>query len=154
MCIKSGSSHEWWDTSKMTHTTGNDSHHQRFNTLMAYCSSGDSLTIQKVMRNWRINYSWSIEILEFIYAEANAIVLLIFSNSCSQTILKGETKQSTLGFRPGEMFLGGLSQDWGSWHNRTQQLEDIPFKVLKILGNFPGKLPVVYQSAVQRLWSH
>ena len=79
-CIKSGSLYKWWDILKMVHITGCGSHYQRYNTLMTNCSSSDSLTIHKVMRSWRINYSWPVEVLEFIYAEANAIVLLIFSS--------------------------------------------------------------------------
>ena len=40
-----------WGIPKIVHTTGRGSHYQRYNTLMASCSFGDSLTIHKVMRS-------------------------------------------------------------------------------------------------------
>lgn len=56
----------------MAYIMGNSLHYQRYNTL---------------------------KILEFIDAEANAIVSLIFLSNCFQAILKAEIKQNTLYFK-------------------------------------------------------
>lgn len=99
MCIRSGPPHEWRGTPKMIHTgpwftpsamyqkwstpqvirvyqkwltsQAEVPHHQRYNTLMVSCSSGDSLTIHKVMLSWKINYTWiNLMLLSHWYSQA------------------------------------------------------------------------------------